>query len=278
MKSLCIFLLCLLMSYPSNILGQARKDRPSGLALTVINDSAYSWRALSTPHFRLHYLAKTYAAVHLRELASGLEDARTNALKILEEGAFDSKIDVLFFSSPEEIERFTHKLVRARSDESSRTILLAVTAPVKFAIRQEVMRVISYNLWRSPNEAANNGFMSQGLATWAGSPCGEKSVDEIAAYILKGGKPVEIDSLATRFGAYPDTTSSFQAASFLGYLIRTFGTAKLHALWTEGFEEFPAVFGKDLKAVSSEWRTKLLKDYPSPKVEWNRITEKGCDQ
>jgi hypothetical protein len=259
-----------------NVLGQVRKDRPTGLARTILSDSLLNWSTTSTPHYRIHFLAESFAANHLRILATGLEKSHAEALKTLGETEYLPRVDVFFFTSVKQAEPFVKMASRGYADPESRTVLnvdIDSTAPIN---RFDIMQVLSYSVWGPPNDSGAQGFMLQGLAMLAAGSCGSQTIDELAANICETGKAIPIDSLVANLASHPGLRSRIQAASFIGHLIDTYGPPKVRQLWSGGFHKFTDVFDKSPASIDKEWRSKVSAAFPKASVDWRRLDVKGC--
>jgi hypothetical protein len=252
------------------------RDHPMGLAETVLRDTAFTWQTRQTDHLRVHFQPGSDAARHMDQLVKDAEQGRENALRVLGEKSFGPRIDVFHLTSREQMKRITDYPVRGWTDPVSRTALLVRTSGSNQGERHEIAHVLSHNLWGHSRDWLTTGWMSEGLATYAGGPCSGHPIDQIVAYLDRGGQLIPLESLARKFRSYDDLMTYLQAGSFVGYIRGRYGLPALRALWEEGFDRLPAILGKDAGTVDAQWRTQLRKSYPDPKVDWAPIQAQGC--
>ena len=253
------------------------RDPPMGrLAATVLRDTAFSWLTRRTEHFRIHVQPGTYAAGHLDRYVADAEEARENALRLLGEREFRPRIDVFHLESRDQMRHITEFAVRGWTDPEARTVLLVRGTPSNQGERHEIAHVLSHNLWGHSHDWLTTGWVSEGLATWAGGRCSGYTLDEIVAYLDRRGELIPLDSLARRFRSFDDLVAYLQAGSFVGWVREMHGLPAVRRLWDQGFDSLPAILGKDARAVDAEWRARLRSRYPAPRVDWAPMKAQGC--
>ncbi|MGH7701630.1 MAG: hypothetical protein ACREMO_00915 [Gemmatimonadales bacterium] len=252
------------------------RNHPMGLAEVVLRDTAFTWQTRETEHHRIHFQSGSYAADHIDQFVKDAEQARANGLQVLGERAFGPRIDVFHLKSRDQMKHITDYAVRGWTDPVARTVLLVRSSAANQGERHEIAHVLSHNLWGHSRDWLTTGWMSEGLATYAGGPCSGYSLDEIVAYLDRQGDLIPLDSLAPKFRSYNDLVAYLQAGSFIGYVRETYGLPRLRALWEQGFERLETIFEKTPSAMDTEWRSHLRASYPEPKVEWAPLKEGGC--
>lgn len=155
-------------------------------------------------------------------------------------------------------------------------MLLVRSSAANQGERHEIAHVLSHNLWGHSRDWLTTGWMSEGLATYAGGPCSGYNIDEIVAYLDQQGGLIPLDSLATEFRSYDDLIAYLQAGSFVGYIRETYGLARVRALWEQGFEQLETILAETPSAIDAEWRAHLKSAYPMPKVRWEPLEKEGC--
>ena len=253
-----------------------QRDSPMGLAAAALHDTAFTWQTRETDHFRIHFQRESYAADHIDQFVQDAEQARANALRVLAEKDFRSRIDVFHLRSRDQMKHLTDFPVRGWADPDSRTILLVRSSEANQGERHEIAHVISHNLWGRSRDWLTTGWMSEALATYAGGPCSGQAIDEIVAYLDRRAELIPLDSLALNFRSYNDLIAYLQAGSFFGYAREVYGVSRVRALWEQGFEQFESILGKAPAAVDAEWRNHLRALHPTPKIEWGPLKENGC--
>lgn len=251
-------------------------DYPMGLAAEALRDTAFRWQTRETPHFRVHFQPGSYAADHIDQFVKDAEQARANGLEVLGASRFGFRIDVFHLTSRDQMKRITDYPVRGWADPVARTVLFVRSSSSNQGERHEIAHVLSHNLWGHSIDWLTTGWMSEGLATYAGGACSGYGIDEIVAYLDQQGELIPLDSLASRFRTFNDLVAYLQAGSFVGYIRETYGLTPIRALWEQGFERFEAILGKTPAAMDVEWRNHLKAAYPAPKVEWAPLKAKGC--
>jgi hypothetical protein len=253
------------------------RDPPMGrLAAGVLRDTAFTWQTRRNEHFRIHVQPGSYAAGHLDRFVADAEEARENALRLLGEHEFRPRIDVFHLESREQMRHITEFAVRGWTDPEARTVLLVRGTPSNQGERHEIAHVLSHNLWGHSHDWLTTGWMSEGLATWAGGRCSGYAIDEIVAYLDRRGELIPLDSLARHFRSFDDLQAYLQAGSFVGWVREAHGLPAVRALWEQGYDSLPVILGKDPRAVDAEWRARLRATYPGPTVSWATLKAHGC--
>lgn len=251
-------------------------DHPTGLAAAALADTTFTWQTRESEHLRIHFQSDSYAATHIEEFVKDAEQARANGLRVLRERRFLPRIDIFHLKSRDQVKRLTGYAVRGWTDPESRTVLLVRSSSSNQGERHEVAHVLSHGLWGHSHDWQTTGWMSEGLATYAGGPCSGYSIDKIVAYADRQGELIPLDSLARKFRSYNDLVAYLQAGSFIGYIQGSYGLSPVRALWVQGFEQIETILGKTPAAIDTEWRNHLRSLYPHPQVEWAALKENGC--
>lgn len=243
----------------------------------MLEDSSYTWIAVKTPHFRFYYEADTYAARHFAELRQGAEEARLHALKLLGEKNYAPVIDLFYLESREKMIPALGSQPAGWSEHQSNTVLLACNANIRPFHRHEIMHVLSMNLWKLP--PLLESWLLEGLAVYAGAPCADYSLHEIAAHLQREKKLVSLHSLVFRFHKQNDLRAYMQSGSFVQFLYETHGREKFRRLWENGVTHLPEITGKSYRATEMEWRGFLNGVVPAhTEVDWDTLLEEGCGE
>jgi hypothetical protein len=253
-----------------------QSNGPMGLAYVVLRDTAFTWQTKETDHFRIHFQPGSYAADHIDQFVKDAEEARANGLRVLGATDFEPRIDVFHLKSRDQMKRITDYAVRGWTDPVARTVLLVRKSAANQGERHEIAHVLSHNLWGHSFDWGTTGWMSEGLATYAGGPCSGYEIDEIVAYLDAQGELIPLDSLAPNFRTFNDLVAYLQAGSFFGHVRETYGLARVRALWERGFDQFENIFEKSPAVVDAEWRKFVRESYPEPKVDWAPLKKDGC--
>lgn len=251
-------------------------DHPMGIAALALRDTAFSWQTRESDHFRIHFQSDSYAADHIDDFVKDAEQARAVGLRVLGARDFIPRIDVFHLKSRDQMKRITEFPVRGWADPPARTVLLVRSSTANQGERHEITHVISHNLWGHSRDWLTTGWMSEGLATYAGGPCSGYPIDQIVAYLDRKDELIPLDSLARKFRSYNDLVAYLQAGSFVGYVRETYGLPAVRGLWERGFEQFQPILGRTPAALDAEWRRYLRKAYPDPKVDWAPLKKNGC--
>ncbi|MEZ5357744.1 MAG: hypothetical protein R3F48_02865 [Candidatus Zixiibacteriota bacterium] len=253
-------------------------NEPVGLAAYTLGLPQFDWQTRTSEHFRIHYLPNSAAASVIDELIDRNERTLRNHLSILQELEYRQTIDLFYFDSREQIKEVVTKPFRALADAASLTVL-AVRSETDIARdAHELMHVVSFDLWGGWQRRDEIAWLSEGLATFSDIPCNGYDMTELAAHILsKTDKGAPLDSLASNFRDYPEMIGYVLMASFVDYIMNTYGAESLKELWKRGYAEIEKVLGKDKSSIESDWHKFVHDRYPNPQVsDWPDLEQNGC--
>lgn len=251
---------------------------PIGLAAYTLNKPGSDWVTRSSGHFQIHYLPASRAESEIDVLLEQNEAILASHLATLGVERYDKTIDLFYFDSRNQISEIVSKPFRALADAASMTVLTIRNNEEIGRDAHEIMHVVSFDLWGGWEDRIELAWLSEGLATFADKPCNGYEMSELAAHILMNTEDaVPLDSLATNFRQYPEMIGYVLMASFVGFIVDTYGIERLHQLWVENYPNFEKVFGGDLATFEQKWRQYMDSNYPDPKVpDWNDLKEHGC--
>jgi len=248
---------------------------PIGLAKSILADKAFTFRTVTTPHFRFHIEPGSLAEKNLVALQGQAEKARTNALMILREKDFPPVVDLFYLRTRDEMREVMGAGVKGFTDYRSRTIVLVYNASVKAYHNHEMMHVVSMNLWGYP--ADSNQCFLEGIAVFADNPCLSYPIHEIAAYLQHEKMLIPFDTLFRNFRNQQDMLSYMQAGSIVQYILETYGRDKFKELWTKGLGSINRILGESLSDLEKNYHKFLIRRYPVvPHVPWDMLRVRGC--
>jgi hypothetical protein len=137
-------------------------------------------------------------------------------------------------------------------------------------VRHELAHVFAQRLawWPPP-------LLSEGLACWLQGTYHGKEIDEaVVPHLLTA--EFNVTALLARRFFYSDHRSSCYpiAASFTGFLIRTYGWERYKDLYRRAVainfkSQFERIFGTTFRAAESEWRKQISQQYGKPLTDQN---------
>ena len=247
---------------------------PTARALLASKD--FDWRVYDTPHARLHAARRSRVFERVPSLADSVEQARTAALRTLEEKVLpgEPKLEVFLLDTRQDMKQITGRTISGFAIPGELTAVFIAGPGYKPLIRHELTHAISFVRW---GELRGGQWLSEGLATLTQGNCQGHSPDEIAAgYLAKGNLP-SVASMLRDFRRIGELQGYIGAASFANHIRRRFGIAMLRALWQgrapdSVTNDFANTNGGN---AEREWRTEL-RGIASANLDSARLYREGC--
>lgn len=195
------------MSYPSS--ASAQRDgiavRPEGAATaeatveSLVRSPGAPWEQARSQHFVLYAERGEHPRYKLRALLDSLEAAWVNAERLLELTPTSTPpVPVFVTHSPARFPNAMSTTGRGVTitlpRRAGHVIILVHNDSSRAFTRHEVMHVMAYRLLGAPSE----GWLGEGIATWADGRCGSTSIAAVAREQLRA----EPGLTAPRFAGY----------------------------------------------------------------------------
>jgi LysM repeat protein len=242
--------------------GQSLRRLPYQFSITEgATDTDYPL-TLSTNRFTLHYSPETYPATDPQIISSLVERSINNAERIFSKSLpyrFDVYVAGSLFAPPERILRG-----RSFSRQLRYHFLHDGTGNAEdqqYIASHELTHLFAWNVFGVPVST----MLSEGAAVYSGMNAildsDYLSLDTFCAAFLQAGELPRISSSLSFQGHNLDLQNYYAAGSFVGYLIRTYGTESFGRLYSTG--DFTGIYQRSLPSLEEDWR-QYLTSVPIP--------------
>ena len=145
---------------------------------------------------------------------------------------------------------------------------------VKPPIKHELMHLMAMLKWGYPHFTST--WINEGLAAYAENNCNGYSVAEVYRYFLHTDQLIPIDALVTAFYQQPEMIAYHQSAYVVEYLLEFYSMKQFKRLWTEGFNNFEAIYEMSFPEMKKQWEANVIKKHPEvPTINWE-VFKEGC--
>lgn len=213
----------------------------------------------------MYTVRDSFIAAHAEDYRLQAEAGIRGALRMLGETSFPFHVRLFVTRSRDDVELLQGIGTLGWSDPESLTVAVVANDMCRPVFRHELMHVVSLRLWGPPfarknaTDSANAlGFdraswLREGIAAAAEDLWMKYSYRGMAAAWQAEGGMIPLDSLANAFARYDDLTTYVQSGTLVQYLMSTYGVARFHQLWREGFDALPKIYGKPMSEIEREW-------------------------
>jgi hypothetical protein len=188
-----------------------------------------------------------------------------------------ARLRIVLVGSRDEMRPLTSSTPGGWSETGEGTAFFVANDSIQPALRHEIMHLLSWRLWGPPAGI----WLSEGVASVAGGSCRGYGFAQVAAAMDHAGRLVPFDSVRHQFvfAGEQGAIDYLESASVVDYLDRTFGRAKLRALWTSGLSDSPRLLGRTAPELEVAWREEIRKTRApaSWDVMWSAINAHGCE-
>jgi hypothetical protein len=215
-----------------------------------LNHPGFIWRCQKSGHFEFCFDPKIRKDPNLRAARKGAEEARSHILRLAAAPDYQPLIHVFFLESRARMKELIGYDGEGRARPTHHVIFFVPT-PVRPDLTHELCHEILSNLW-----GAAEPWVEEGLATYAAQGGFHHESQEWLASgrMLPLRKLVNPDWDPTQYT--PDITYG-ELAGFVEYLKNTYGLESIRRVWLSGSQTIPAVFGKPLRDLESDWHAAL---------------------
>lgn len=253
----------------------ALAQRPAGLARSALDDSSFTWIARSAPGLRVYFLEGSYAARQQDSLIARVIAARAHDLDLLGAARYDSPLHVFFVERRPQMEHLVGMRATGFAERATGSVFLMTNPDWRAFERHEIMHVLAAQRWGPPAEPS--AWIQEGFAQFADGACAGFPIDSVVVGLARESGYVPLDTLVTRFRQLNDLTAYLQAASFVGYVYRTFGRDAVHDIWQHGLRAASERLRRTPQEIYDGWLHALPGPGARPtREELAAISVKGC--
>ena len=227
-------------------------------------------------NINFNFPASGYAFDNKSDFVDECFDALQSNLQLLKLDEFTDTIQIRFLSSREDMSLLTGRKATGIAYPHLNTLYVVAdsTENVKPPIKHELLHLIAMLKWGYPHYSST--WINEGFATYAENNCNGFNVAEIYRYFMETEQVIHIDSLTQDFYKQPEMVSYHQSAYVAEYLHANYSIDQFKRLWTEGYNNFEAIYGIDFQEVKTKLEKSVVNKYPkAPKVDWETFKE-GC--
>ncbi len=218
------------------------------------------WKRSESDHFIFNYPPGGYVENNLSDIISRYEKAYKNISEFLQTEMPGKIVYYCFPSRESGMDVIGYEL--GFCHPANKQVYAIMGQSEQQTTGHEMTHVISFYIASTIN---SDVLIHEGLAESLNQN-GEDFHGQ-AAYLMKEGTFVSLKELRKDFRSYDTQLSYNEAASFVLFLIETYGIEKFKQVWAR--EDFsgalPEVYGKNYDELGKEWEDLLKKTEP---VEW----------
>lgn len=195
-------------------------------------------------------------------------------LNLIEEKAYTDTIKFEFVHNREEMKFASGYSVKGLAMPYTKEMFSILDLGPKSAIKHELMHMILIGNWG--NQYRDMQWFNEGLATYAGTLCGETNFNELYYYLLTKNLLIPIDKLTNHFYENDEVIAYSQSAFIVKSLSENYGWSKLKELWQNGFTSFESIIGISYQQFENKIHAKLAEEFSEGvNLDWDTI-KLGC--
>lgn len=245
---------------------------PTEFVKEIINGNSFPWDSIKTEHFVIYYLPGSYAENHLEFLKDKSEEAISRAIEVLRVDSYPFGMRLFMLESRDQMLKFIEISPKGIALYEHDAVLMVQNKGIRPYLRHEIFHIVSIKLWGLPET-----WLREGSAVFADGFCLKYELEELASYLVKTDKAVELKDLIENFGKTEDIITYLQSASLFKYIYENYPIEKLKLFWQKGSPDIQKTLGTDLKKLEADWKSNLLElEFDTSKINWDEITERGC--
>lgn len=248
---------------------------PEDFVQKALDDSTFTWLSSSSNGIRIFYQKESFAEKHRMMLLRSVKTAVDEVLKLLDEPAYESLLNVFYLESRDEMKRINGRPYAGFADWTASGIFIVVNPEWRSFEKHEFTHVVTMGVWGPPDVTSR--WMIEGIAVYSDGWCREYTVDEIAFHLLSIDQLPSLQELFDDFAHLGEIRAGFSAASFIGFIRNTFGMTKLRNLWFNGVGNLKEVLDDDLDQIENSWKLYLKQNVRKDiQVDLDTINKLGC--
>jgi hypothetical protein len=245
------------------------------LVQKALSDSTFTWRTTASDRIKIYYQRDSFAERHRMMILRSITTAVDEVLDLLGESKWDSRLNVFYVESREEMKRLVGRPYTGFSNWTANGIFIVLNPEWRSFEKHEFTHVVTMGLWGSPDVTSR--WMIEGLAIYSDGWCREYTVDEIAFYFLSNDQLPSLQELFDDFANLGEIRAGISAASIIGFIRNTYGMPKLRNLWFNGVGNLEEVLGKDITQIENSWKLYLKRtERKDIQVDLDKINKLGC--
>ena len=215
-----------------------------------LNKNGFRWKCNQTPHFLLCYEPGSESERSIKDLEIIAEQDRSQVLQMLGIAEYEPRIYTFLVNSRSQLRKLIGFYGDGRSRPAEHAMFYVIDGPRTLA--HEMTHEISTNLW-GPAQP----WIEEGLAVYTTEfPIldGDCHAYFTAHRLLPLAKLVNPDWESSMYSA--DITYT-ELGSFVKFLDKKYGIARIQEVWRGGSQSISQVYGKSLADLEQEWLATL---------------------
>lgn len=236
----------------------------------ALRHARFTWDSVSAPGFTLYTLRGSYGAARAAQYRAEIEQGIAHALGMLNERTYPARLRLFVMSSRDDVEAVTGTGWNGWTDAPGNNAAVVARSECRPVLRHEIMHAVSLRLWghplgtagdpappQDPVRMAQGGWLREGIAAAAEDLYLTYSYRGMAAQWLAEGTIFPLDTLMNHFYEVDDLAAYLQAGSLVRYLLDQYGVDRFRAIWRDGVDAVPRVYGKTPGEIEAEWHAWL---------------------
>jgi hypothetical protein len=210
----------------------------------------FAWQCKTLPHFDFCFPPEMDGSHDIQAAGAAAEKSLSRMLRIAGADAYEPRIHLFMLHSSRRLEDLTGAYAAGASVPPDHAVFFVEGNSV--AMVHELNHEVLTTLW-----GASEPWIAEGFAAFVSEP----DLDGKARRLLTSGKARPLaDMVNTQWNAsqYPSTVIYPELGSFVKFLNKRYGAARLREIWKGGAASLPRVLGKPLENLERDWRASLL--------------------
>lgn len=217
-------------------------------ASTLKSHAGFNWIVEQSNHYDFYFESASPAARDIVHIESVMESEYSHITALLEAGNAQFHTDVFIVDS-----RMRMKQLCGHESNglSIGNVLLFVYGEVNALGAHEETHLLSQHLWGAPQGI----WITEGLAVYSENEWRGYQLHSICKRLKARNQLVPLATLFNdhKFNQISEMVTYPESGSFTQFLYERYGLASVRALWKKGAKALPAVTGKSLETIESEW-------------------------
>lgn len=237
------------------LLPLAAQDR--GALSKYFDRPEFQWQCKDLTHFELCFLPAT-PEISIDATAEAAERALSRMLRVARVAAYSPRIHLFLLPSTRALQSLTGAFAAGASVPPEHVVFTVAGNPV--AMVHELNHEVFTNLW-----GESEPWIAEGFAAYLSEPDANGQCRKLIA----AGKDQPLGDMINSWwnaSLYPATVIYPELGSFVDYLVRRYGIARIQDVWRGGAASLPRVYGKSLDRLERDWR-KSLAPPPNPPAQ-----------
>jgi hypothetical protein len=234
----------------------------------------HHWELVEAEGVRVFFKAGTFAERHRHMLLRSAQTAVSEVLEFLGEPGLDQELRLIYVDSRQEMEALVGYPITGFAVWSENGVFLVINPDWRSFEKHEIAHVVTIGRWGAPDPTSR--WMIEGIAVSCDGWCREYSIDEIARHLIIHDELPALPELFDDFGSLGEIRGGVYAASIIGFIRNTYGTAAVRRLWTNGIGDLGDATGVTIEEMEASWRQHLQQTFGAVDVDYEAIEANGC--